>query len=187
MSEIVDDLKVANVEVTSNLGLRLSGDEPEIKTTQTLAPLTVTAGGDLTLTSSAGAVNVNADGRIDLDSNDVVVGNPAGTVDIDSNTVTIGNPAGTVDIDSNTVTVGNPAGTIDLDSNTVTVGNSGGLIGFFGVSPVIRQSTMDTSAGFTQNSGTEVRETSTFNGNLGGNAYTIGDIVRALKNLGLLA
>ncbi len=171
MSEIVDDLKVANVEVTSNLGLRLSGDEPEIKTTQTLAPLTVTAGGDLTLTSSAGAVNVNADGRIDLNSNDVVVGNPTGTVDIDSNTVT----------------VGNPAGTIDLDSNTVTVGNSGGLIGFFGVSPVIRQSTMDTSAGFTQNSGTEVRETSTFNGNLGGNAYTIGDIVRALKNLGLLA
>ncbi len=171
MSEIVDDLKVANVEVTSNLGLRLSGDEPEIKTTQTLAPLTVTAGGDLTLTSSAGAVNVNADGRIDLNSNDVVVGNPTGTVDIDSNTVT----------------VGNPAGTIDLDSNTVTVGNSGGLIGFFGVSPVIRQSTMNTSAGFTQNSGTEVRETSTFNGNLGGNAYTIGDIVRALKNLGLLA
>jgi hypothetical protein len=65
MSEIVDDLKVANVEVTSNLGLRLSGDEPEIKTTQTDAPLIVTAGGDLTLTSSSGAVNIgNAGGEI---------------------------------------------------------------------------------------------------------------------------
>lgn len=85
MSEIVDDLKVANVEVTSNLGLRLSGSAPEIKTTQTLAPLTVAADGNLTLTSTTGevelvsitGVNINSDGRIALNSTDVLVGNAA--------------------------------------------------------------------------------------------------------------
>ena len=123
MSEIVDDLKVANVEVTSNLGLRLSGDEPEIKTTQTDAPLTVTAG------------------------------------------------------------------SIDLDSNSVRIGNSGGSIGFYGATPVTQHETTNQTAGFTQNAGTEVRETSTFTGGTGmGNlAYTIGDVIRALKNVGLLA
>lgn len=188
MSEIVDDLKVANLEVVSNLGLRLSGDEPEIKTTQTLAPLVVTAGGDLTLKSTAGAVNIEADGRIYLDSNQVVVGNPDGTVNIDSNTVVIGNPAGTVDIDSNTVVISNPAGTVDIDSNSVTIGNSGGSIGFYGLSPVPQHSSNGQTGGFTQNAGTEVRETSTFTGGVGGSqAYTIGDIVLALKNVGILA
>lgn len=174
MSEIVDDLKVANVEVTSNLGLRLSGSAPEIKTTQTLAPLVVTSGGDLTLVSTAGAVNVNADGRIDLNSNDVVVGNPAGSVNIDSNNVTVGNPAG-------------DAGTVDIDSDRVIIGNTVGKIGFFGITPASKQTTTNTVIGFTQNDGTEVKETSTFNGDIAGNAYTIGAIVRALKNLGLLA
>ena len=141
MSEIVDDLKVANVEVTSNLGLRLSGDEPEIKTTQTLAPLTVTAGADLTLTSSSGAVNVNADGRIDLNSNDVLVGNASGS------------------------------------------------IGFYGLTPVTQHNSNGQTVGFSQNTGTEVRDTSTFTGgsDMGNEAYTIGDVIRALKNVGLLA
>ncbi len=138
MSEIVDDLKVANVEVTSNLGLRLSGDAPEIKTTQTLAPLTVTAGGDLNLTSSAGAVNVNADGRIDLNSNDVVVG------------------------------------------------NSGGSIGFYGLTPVPQHNTNGEITVGDAGEGAAVLIDTTFTGGLGNEGYTIGDIVRALKNLGLL-
>jgi hypothetical protein len=137
MSEIVDDLKVANVEVTSNLGLRLSGDEPEIKTTQTLAPLTVTAGADLTLTSSSGAVNVNTDGRIDLNSNDVLVG------------------------------------------------NAGGSIGFYGLTPVTQHNSNNNVApGLT---GDAVTRGSTFTGGVGTQAYTIGDVILALKNVGLLA
>ncbi len=122
MSEIVDDLKVANVEVTSNLGLRLSGDEPEIKTTQTLAPLTVTAGGDLTLTSSSGAVNI---------------------------------------------------------------GNAGGEIGFFGATAVGQHNTNGNFApGLT---GDAVTRGTTFTGGVGTEAYTIGDVILALKNVGLLA
>jgi hypothetical protein len=181
MSEIVDDLKISNLEVTSNLGLRLSGSAPEIKSTQTLAPLVVTSGGDLTLESTAGAVNVKADGRIDLNSDDVVVGNPAGTVDIDSNTVVIGNPAGTVNIDSDNVTIGNPAGitgTVDIDSDRVIIGNSAGRIGFFGTTPALKQ----TTAAFdgTPNDDAVLRN-STFDG------YMIDDIVAALKAYGLLA
>jgi hypothetical protein len=139
MSEIVDDLKVNNVEVVSNLGLRLSGDEPQIKTTQPLAPLVVKTGGDLTLTSTAGAVNINADGRIDLNSDDVVVG------------------------------------------------NSGGVIGFYGISPVVQHSS---NGNVLPGSGADaVIRSSTFTGgsDVGNEAYTIGDIVRALKNVGLLA
>lgn len=141
MSEIVDDLKVANVEVTSNLGLRLSGDEPEIKTIQTLAPLTMSSGGDLTLTSSAGAVNVNADGRIDLNSNDVVVG------------------------------------------------NEGGSIGFYGVSPVTQHNSNGEVTIVASGDTNAVFRNTTFTGGsgMGNEAYTIGDVIRALKNVGLLA
>jgi hypothetical protein len=141
MSEIVDDLKVANVEVTSNLGLRLSGDEPEIKTTQTLAPLNVTAGSDLTLTSSSGAVNINADGRIDLNSNDVVVG------------------------------------------------NAGGSIGFYGLTAVTQHNSngeVTVAAGGDTNA-TYRNTTFTGGAGMGNEAYTIGDIVKALKSVGLLA
>jgi len=139
MSEIVDDLKVANVEVTSNLGLRLSGDEPEIKTTQSLAPLTVTAGADLTLTSSSGAVNVNADGRIDLNSNDVLVG------------------------------------------------NAGGSIGFYGLTPVTQHNSNGEVTVVAGGNTNAVFRNTTFTGGVGTEAYTIGDVIRALKNVGLLA
>ncbi len=60
-------------------------------------------------------------------------------------------------------------------------------IGFFGNDPVVRPSeTGITAVGFEQNAGTEVRNSSTFTGDLGDKAYTISDIVRALKQLGFL-
>ena len=60
-------------------------------------------------------------------------------------------------------------------------------LGFYNATPVIQQATTGTTTGFTANSGTTVRDDSTFTGNSGTKAYTVGDIVRALKNLGLLA
>lgn len=43
------------------------------------------------------------------------------------------------------------------------------------------------TSGFTASTGTTVVSGSTFTGGTGSSAYTIGDIVAALKNFGLLA
>lgn len=69
---------------------------------------------------------------------------------------------------------------------------SGGMqffhnIGFYGTSPVSQANTTGTTAGFTAGAGTTVVSGSTFTGNTGATAYTIGDVVNALKRVGLMA
>ena len=64
---------------------------------------------------------------------------------------------------------------------------TGALNGFFGATPVAQPSTTGTTTGFTSGSGTAVLDDSTFTGDTGSTAYTIGDVVKALKDLGLLA
>lgn len=59
-------------------------------------------------------------------------------------------------------------------------------IGFYNATPVIQRTTTGTTTGFTAGVGTAVLSDSTFTGNSGTKAYTIGDIVLALKQLGLL-
>lgn len=61
-------------------------------------------------------------------------------------------------------------------------------LGFYNATPVVQQATTGTTTGFTAGGpANSVHADSTFTGNSGTKAYTIGDIVRALKNLGLLA
>ena len=60
-------------------------------------------------------------------------------------------------------------------------------IGFFNATPVVQQSGTGETTGFTGGSGTTARDDSTFTGNVGSTAYRINDIVKALKNLGILA
>lgn len=54
-------------------------------------------------------------------------------------------------------------------------------IGFWNTTPILQPTTAVTSAAFVSNSGTTVHETSTFDG------YTLQQIVKALRNTGLLA
>jgi len=60
-------------------------------------------------------------------------------------------------------------------------------LGFWNATPVVQQATTGTTTGFTAGAGTAVLSDSTFTGNSGTKAYTIGDIVLALKNTGILA
>ncbi len=60
-------------------------------------------------------------------------------------------------------------------------------IGLWNAAPVIQYATTGTVTGFTANTTTAVLDGSTFTGNTGSAAYTIGDIVRALKLCGVMA
>lgn len=64
---------------------------------------------------------------------------------------------------------------------------SGAKVGFMGAAPVAQKSVTGIVAGFTAGSGTPVNHDSTFTGNNGSTAYTVGDVVDALKQYGLLA
>lgn len=60
-------------------------------------------------------------------------------------------------------------------------------IGMYGATPVVQHSSTGETTGFSAGSGTAVNDDSTFTGNVGSTAYTISDVVKALKNIGLLA
>lgn len=60
-------------------------------------------------------------------------------------------------------------------------------IAFYGLTPVVQPSTTGTATGFTAGGGTTVTDASTFTGAVGSTAYRISDIVKHLKNLGLIA
>lgn len=64
---------------------------------------------------------------------------------------------------------------------------AGDLIGFHGATAVAQHSTTGQTAGFTAGAGSAVLHDSTFTGGTGATAYTIGDVVRALKLKGLMA
>lgn len=60
-------------------------------------------------------------------------------------------------------------------------------VGFFGATPIQQPSTTGETGGFTAGAGTAVKSDSTFTGDIGDTAYTLGDIVAHLKSLGLIA
>lgn len=86
--------------------------------------------------------------------------------------------------DTNNVLVG-------TDTDGMTTGGSlaiakdlahrGTKVGFYNTTPIEKPTTSISSATFTENSGTAVNDASTFGG------YTIGQVVKALVNLGLLS
>jgi len=73
----------------------------------------------------------------------------------------------------------------DVGTNALAVTTNGTII--FNQSRIVQQSGTGEGTGFTAGSGTTARDDSTFTGNVGSTAYRINDIVKALKNQGLLA
>lgn len=60
-------------------------------------------------------------------------------------------------------------------------------IGLFGATPAVQPSSEGETTGFTAGAGTAAKDDSTFTGDVGTKAYTVGDIVAHLKTLGLIA
>lgn len=89
---------------------------------------------------------------------------------------------------SSSVTLADP---YDIVLGTVTGTKIGTAttqkLGFYNATPVVQPSTTGETAGFTANTGTAVNDASTFTGNVGTTAYRLSDVVKHLKNLGLIA
>jgi len=60
-------------------------------------------------------------------------------------------------------------------------------LAFWGATPIVQPSGTGETSGFSAGSGTGVNDDSTFTGNVGSTAYRISDIVKALKQAGMLA
>lgn len=60
-------------------------------------------------------------------------------------------------------------------------------LGIWNATPIAQPSSTGETNGFTGGAGTAVRDDSTFTGNVGSTAYRISDIVKHLKNIGLIA
>lgn len=82
------------------------------------------------------------------------------------------------------------------DGNNIVAGTGTGTkigtatnqkLGLFNATPIVQPSSTGETSGFTAGSGTGVNDDSTFTGNVGSTAYRISDIVKHLKNLGLIA
>jgi hypothetical protein len=81
------------------------------------------------------------------------------------------------------------AGNIVLATGTGTkIGTATGQkLAFYNATPVVQQAGTGETTGVSGGSGTNIHANATFTGNVGSAAYTISDVVKALKNLGLLA
>ena len=137
-------------------------------------------GGAVTITSGASAGASGTVGAVTIDAGSAAGGTGAAVSIAPTNAtgVSIGKTitlADAVNIVTN-ATTGTKIGTATTQK-----------IGFWNATPVVQQATTGTLTGFTAGSGTAVNDDSTFTGNSGTAAYTIGDIVLALKNLGILA
>lgn len=76
----------------------------------------------------------------------------------------------------------------DIDFLNAHIGRAAtSKLGFYGATPIVQQSSTGETTGFTAGAGgTTVKDVSTFTGNNGSTAYTILDVVKHLKNYGLL-
>lgn len=101
-------------------------------------------------------------------------------------TISVSSTTGAVSV---TATLGASTSITNLEvSGNAGIGNAAtDTLGFYGATKVAQPATTGTVTGFTAGSGTAAKDDSTYTGDTGTAAYTVGDIVKALKALGLLA
>lgn len=76
---------------------------------------------------------------------------------------------------------------LTVTGNTAIGDAATDTFGVYGKTPVAQPATTGQTAGFTAGAGTAVLSDSTFTGGTGTKAYTIGDIVKHLKAVGIIA
>lgn len=80
------------------------------------------------------------------------------------------------------------ASNVSSAANQYPIGQVDCYIGFFGATPVVQPASPSGSTHtVTAGSTTAVYVNTSFDGGIGSTAYTFGDVVAALKNLGLIA
>jgi hypothetical protein len=140
------------------------------------------ADGTTSLTVASSSVFIGGDTRANADNqtNQIVIGNTV--IGNGSNTVTLGNLSIT-----NTYLRGNinltDSANIVIDTTTGTkIGTSTSQkIGLWNATPIVQPTTSVAAAAFVANSGPNIHQTSTFDG------YTVEQVVKALRNIGILA
>lgn len=119
----------------------------------------------------------------------------AGVVFLSETSTTPNSQVARITADFSTVTHASRIGRLSLyasDSGgerlgvSISASGSAALVGLYSATPVIRYATTGTTTGFTSGASTAARVDSTYTGNTGATAYTTGDIVRALKLIGIL-
>ena len=157
---------------------------------------TITVSGDATGTGA-----VDSDGNVDievtLNGSTFTSVTSSGDLDVDGNATlagdltfdgvvgqTITGPAGA------SFTISSGAVSETLAVATPTYGNiieiQGPNMAFFRSTPVGQPSSTGETSGVTAGTGTSINDDATFTGGVGSTAYTVSDIVKHLKNLGLL-
>lgn len=100
-----------------------------------------------------------------------------------TNTITVGRNGNTIDGVAADFEINIDGGRVDLIYNGTTWKVAYSTPG----ASFVTQDTTGTTTGFTAGAGTAAKDDSTFTGNTGSTAYTVGDIVRALKINKILA
>ena len=96
--------------------------------------------------------------------------------------------SGNVTIDVGTA--GTTVGTIDIGGanvEAINIAPSGVLLGLYGADAIAQHATDGDVTGFAAGSGTASKSDSTWDGAAGSTSYTVGDIVTALKGVGIMA